>query len=436
MIIQFKIENWRSFQKETSFSMVASSERQYKEQIPVVKKYRNLRILPIAAVYGGNASGKTNFIEALSFLQHIVVRGTKPDSTIPVEPYRLNTQSLKQPSRFNLQLLIDEAIYEFMVVLTRKEILEEKLVKINSNSEVELYHRYKGISFDSSLKDQDFLNFIFKGTRDNQLFLTEAISRKADVFRPVYNWFKHQLMLIEPDSPFLGDFEKFSKKEHKINTILPRLDTGISRLGEEEVSFDNLLLPNDLKIKFQEDIKEGDMRYIRMGSNFLIINNKKGKLVVKRLIAYHYNTEGKEIKFELDKESNGTQRIIDLLPAFLDISTSGSQKVYVIDELDRSLHTLLTKKLLEIYLNNCSNQSRTQLLFTTHDLLLMDQKLLRRDEMWVTERNAQGVSDLFSFSDYKEIRNDKDIRKSYLQGRLGGIPKILLNRFLLDKEPE
>ena len=98
----------------------------------------------------------------------------------------------------------------------------------------------------------------------------------------------------------------------------------------------------------------------------------------------------------------------------------------MIDEVDRSLHTLLTRRLLQAYLASCSADSRTQLLLTTHDVLLMDQQLLRRDEMWVAERKLNGVSILVSFSDYKDVRYDKDIRKSYLQGRLGGIPRILL----------
>lgn len=126
------------------------------------------------------------------------------------------------------------------------------------------------------------------------------------------------------------------------------------------------------------------------------------------------------------QESDGSQRVIDLLPAFLELSATQSEKVYVIDEVDRSLHTLLIRCLLEGYLAKCSQNSRSQLLFTTHNVLLMDQDLLRRDEMWIAERNAEGVSSLLSFSEYKDVRYDKDIRKSYLQGRLGGILRILL----------
>jgi AAA15 family ATPase/GTPase len=132
------------------------------------------------------------------------------------------------------------------------------------------------------------------------------------------------------------------------------------------------------------------------------------------------------------QESDGTRRVIDLLPAFIWMLASGSKKVLVIDELDRSLHTLLTQKMLDYYFSNCSKDSRAQLLFTTHDVMLMDQHLLRRDEMWVTEREADGASTLTSLWEYEDIKVDTDIRKSYLNGRLGGIPRVLLDNALLN----
>jgi len=161
------------------------------------------------------------------------------------------------------------------------------------------------------------------------------------------------------------------------------------------------------------------------GNERFIVTRKNGELLAKKLITYHPNLDGTESKFEMSQESDGSQRVIDLLPAFLMLSAAKSTKVIVIDEVDRSLHTVLTRRLLEMYLSSCSPESRAQLLFTTHDVLLMDQDLLRRDEMWVAERNADGVSNLFSFSEYKDVRYDKDIRKSYLQGRLGGIPRLI-----------
>ncbi len=429
MLINFSLENWASFRDCMTFSMIASRERQHRERVPLAAKYQT-RILPIAAIYGGNASGKTNLFKALSFAKNLVVKGTQPESMIAVEAFRLDGNSAAKASSFSFELLIDETIYEYRFSVTRKAVFEERLVKITSTSEKVLYDRRDGKpNFCAGLDDVQFLLFAFKGTRDNQLFLTNSVSQKVETFRPVYDWFKNCLELVAPDSRF-EPFEQFLDEEHPLystmNEMLPKLDTGIAHLGGEEIPFDNLPLPDALKTMLKEDVQEGmSVRVISERSvDRYIVTRRQGELIAKKLVTYHPKSDGTETKFELQQESDGSQRVIDLLPAFLDISARKSKKVFVIDEVDRSLHSLLTRRLLEGYLESCTPESRSQLLFTTHDVLLMDQHLLRRDEMWVAERDASGASQLRSFSEYKDVRFDKDIRKSYLQGRLGGIPRI------------
>jgi len=211
--------------------------------------------------------------------------------------------------------------------------------------------------------------------------------------------------------------------------MLIQLDTGIIHLGGENISFENISFPDSLKTLIQEEVKEGmTIRIVSESTNDrFIISRKNGELVAQKLVTFHHKTDGSKTKFDINKESEGSQRVIDLLPIFLELSATSSTSVFVIDELDRSLHTLLTKQLLEAYLDNCSEKSCSQLLFTTHDVLLMDQNIFRRDEMWVTERDHCGISNLNSFSEYKDVRYDKDIRKSYLKGLLGGIPRIIAN---------
>lgn len=432
MIIQFTLENWMSFRNPVSFSMVASRERQHGERVPRVAKYPT-RVLPVAAIYGGNASGKTNFFKALSFVKNLVIKGTLPDSLIAVVPFRLDATMAQQPTRFSFQLLVEETIYEFSFALTRKAILEERLVQISSASEKVLYDRREGEpNFDKSLRDDQALRYAFKGTRDNQLFLTNTVSQQVDAFRPVYDWFKDTLDLVAPDSRF-EPFEQFFDEGHPLygtmSEALPQLDTGITHLGGELVPFDSIPMPDVLRANLQDELKEG--MAVRLMTEPVtdryVVTRKDGELIAKKLVTYHPDTDGVEIKFDIRQESDGSQRLIDLLPAFLAMSAARSKKVFVIDEVDRSLHSLLTRRLLESYLDSCSADSRSQLLFTTHDVLLMDQQLFRRDEMWVAERDNSGVSSLISFAEYKDVRYDKDIRKSYLQGRLGGIPRILLS---------
>ena len=430
MIIRFFVENWMSFRDQATFSMVASRERQHGERVPKLGKYQT-RVLPVAAIYGGNASGKTNLFKALSFAKTLIVKGTRPDSLIPIETFRLDGKKTNHPSRFAFELLIDETIYDFSFAVTRKAVLEERLVIITSTSEKVLYDRRDGqLNFDSSLAKDMFLQFAFKGTRDNQLFLTNSVSQKVDNFRPVYDWFKDTLELVAPDSRF-EPFEQFLDEGHPLyaamNEMLQRLDTGIVHLGSEEIPFENIQLPDPLKTELQEKVEEGMTVRLREEpiNARVAITREGGELIAKKLVSFHPKPDGTEAKFEIYQESDGSQRVIDLLPAFLELSAQTSPKVYVIDEIDRSLHPLLIRQLLEAYLANCSTGTRTQLLLTTHNVMLMDQQLLRRDEMWVAERDASGVSSLFSFSEYKDIRYDKDLRKSYLQGRLGGIPHIL-----------
>ncbi|NLU40794.1 MAG: ATP-binding protein [Firmicutes bacterium] len=430
MLVNVTVENWMSFRDSTTLSMGATKERQHGERIPRVAKYR-ARVLPIAVLYGGNASGKTNFFKALRFVQRFVVDGTYPDQKIPVQPFLLDNSSEK-PSRFSVTILVDETMYELSFAATRQSVLEEKLVGVLSSAERVLYHRTspkgEGIVFDPSLGDQDFLRFAARGTRDNQLFLTNAVSQNISTFSPVYSWFKDSLHFISPDArfgPFVRFFERESPLASAAQTLLARLDTGVVRLDGEEVPVDELPISESQLSELRSRLREDEVATLFAGRNRRIVILRDGdSLTAKKMVAYHRTVDGSECKFDMAQESDGTVRIIDLLPAFVDLSEHGSTDVYVIDELDRNLHTFVTKFFIEMYMASCSSSSRSQLLFTTHDLLLMDQKLFRRDEMWITERDQTGVSTLLSFAEYENVRYDKDIRKSYLLGRLGGVPRV------------
>jgi uncharacterized protein len=391
-----------------------------------------MRLLPTAAIYGGNASGKTNFFKAINFARHTVVMGSQPDARIPVEPFRLDAASRQDPSLFVFEFFVDGKCYEYGFSLTATEIVEEWLVEILKTTEKELFRREKDmIKFYGTLDKDKRLHFLFEGTRENKLFLTNAVSQKNERLRPLYLWFRDNLVLIAPDSRF-ESFDQFIRKDSPLrewmNDALSRLDTGVSRLGGEKIAFENLPLPPDLISKIKEDAVSDRVMRLRIdetGDRY-VLTVKDDEVVAEKMVSYHLDSNDEEVKFELRNESDGTLRIIDLLPLFLSIIQPEDQKVYIIDELDRSLHSLLIRQLLETYLTSCGKESRSQLLFTTHDVLLMDQDLLRRDEMWVVERDQQGGSELIGLSEYKEIRNDKDIRKSYLQGRLGGVSRVLM----------
>lgn len=435
MLLRFELENWASFRDSAELSLVASRERQHRDRLPRVEKFR-MSVLPVAAIYGGNASGKTNFFKALSFAKRFIVRGTQPDAPIGIRSFLLDAVSAAQPTRMTFELLIDELVYELSFAVDAKRVLEESLTRITSTSESVLYHRRgDSIDFDESLRgrsgDVPYLRFAFQGTRDNELFLTNSVSQNVVDFKPVYTWFRDQLNLIAPGTSFIPSellVQGASPLGDRVCEALVELDTGVTGLAVEDVRLDDLDLPEDLVEEIRQKTVDGGAVRFRdpeRNERFVITADDSGDIKVGRLVTRHAKTDGSEVTFDLRNEADGTQRAIDLLPAFCDLGEPGSRRVYFIDELDRSLHSMLTRQLLTAYLDHCSPESRSQLIFTTHDLLLIDQDLLRRDEMWVTERAADGSSTLFSFGDYEEIRYDKDIRRSYLQGRLGGVPRLL-----------
>ncbi len=427
MLIDFSVENWMSFRDKACFSMVGSRERQHNERVPRLKKYKT-KILPVASIYGGNASGKTNFFRALNFVRDIIVDGSLPDRDIFVEPFILDKNYRNKPSKFEITMFIDEEnmIYKYCFSVVRKGVVEESLTKIYPQKSEVLYDRKKSdLYLAPQLGDENFKKFLFKSTRPNQLFLTSTVFQNLNDFKPIYNWFRNSLELISPVSkfrPFEFLIENNNPLNDVVNNILPKLDTGIASMGSVDVRIED----SPVLAYETSRLEEGtSARISAPGNERFLIAKQDGELKAKKLVTFHEDSDGNPIKFNINQESDGTQRIIDLAPAFLEILFQDQKKTYIIDEVDRSLHTVLTRRLIETYLEKCNENSRSQLLMTTHDALLIDQNVFRRDEMWVAERDITGNSELIAFSEYKDVRYDKDIRKSYLQGKLGGIPRLL-----------
>ena len=326
MLVSFSLKNWMSFRDQVKFSMVATRERHHGQRLPRLDKYRT-RILPVAAIYGGNASGKTNFCAALAFAQRLILLGTRPDERIPVEPFRLDTEGGNQTSRFGFELLIDERIYEFSFAVTHEVILEEKLVEITSASEKVLYHRRDGEpGLHPSLAKDQRLKFTFQGTRDNQLFLTNSVSQQVDRFRPVYDWFRNTLTLVSPSASF-GPIEQFFDEKSPLHLgmseTLSQLDTGIEKLGSEEIPFEKLPIPEEIRTRFKEEVMEGStarLPSVLFGDEFCWVARKENELIAYRLVSSHRTADGTLISFRLHQESSGSQRLINLLPAFLELS--------------------------------------------------------------------------------------------------------------------
>lgn len=239
----------------------------------------------------------------------------------------------------------------------------------------------------------------------------------------------------KPGGSGLG-FAVASGKEGFLNyagKTLQRLDTGIIGLEGERVDVD--VLPQDVGLrKSIAGLKEDELITVVMekaagdyGFEILTAHAGEDRPVIERMRTLHMGSDGKKHSFGLGMESSGTQRPMGLLPMLFDLQAedgSVGSKVYIVDELDRCLRTMLTKQLIEDFLSKCSESTRKQLLFTTHDLLLMDQSLMRCDEIYIAQCGIDGHSELVGLAEYDGIRFDKDLIKSYLEGRFGGIPML------------
>ena len=416
MLIEFTVKNWKSFRDETKISLVAGNCLQNGRKLPEVCDY-DLKLLPIAAIYGGNAAGKTNFVEAFKFAQNIVLNGTEIDGDISVEPFLKDDESVNLTSNFMFKLLIGETFYDYRFSVNRSSVIGEELSEISTKGGKKLFFERKrdkiviGTDFiDESL--QSIKNF----TREEQLFLSNTMTLNINVFRPVYDWFKHSLRIIRPDKQYqtlLGAIDRNDTLLEDLNEVLYYFHTGISKI-------ENQKLKPEVAETLLEGQNDGDLR-----NRNINLSVKNGKPEASRLVSKYLTPSGKSVIFPLQKESEGTRRLIDLLPTFFDLTSNSELAVLVVDEVDRSLHSHLTKSLILSYLRTTDVNTRTQLVFTTHDLSLLEPEILRRDETWISERDIAGVTHLFSLDEFKDIPKNVNIREKYESGILGGIPNLL-----------
>ncbi len=441
MLLYFAVENWMSYRDEACLSMLGSLERQHKETLTKLPGWRSKCALPVVAIYGGNASGKTAMFKALAALRSMATTDVGVDGLLPVDPFRLDGRN--ERTSFDATFLAGSNVYRLYLEVKPTAVVYESLELVREKSNVLLYERDSSGKEDSVykfkdefFKDSSHISYVAQATRANRLFLESAVAQNVSELSEPHGWFANTLELVGVGSQAWSFAKAAGTQEGFLDfagETLSRLDTGVSKLIAEPVGLDalpkNALLHRNISelepdevITVVQDVEPGDY-----GFEMLIARAKDGEPDVQRLRTVHVGPDGKEHVFSLGMESSGTQRLMGLLPMLFDIAGMGGlteSKVYVVDELDRCMHTMLTKQLVSDFLKGCGAKSRKQLLFTTHDLLLMDQSIMRRDEMYVAQRGMDGRSELVGLAEFKDIRFDKDLVRSYLDGRFGGIPMI------------
>ena len=443
MLITFRFENFMSFNAESELSLLAGQTRSFPEQVVKGKTRNEADILKATILYGANASGKSNIIKALDFAKETITEGLKNAATLN-KWFRLDATNVLKPSRFEFEFKQNSKVYAygFEVVLATKTFLSEWLYEIGKTSEKTIFERKidaKGDSiFEGGFKPKGEAGTRYglfqKDVLKNQLFLYEINDRKTanlkgfEPFHETFHWFKEKLWVIYPDSTFaeLDVLGKNQTTQKTFSYFLNFFKTGIDALETIELDFEEATakFPDDLKAQILNDLTDSEehILQIKVGQQrFFFFKNADGSIKTNRLMTKHTSKDGKTtILFEVSDESDGTQRVFDLLPVL--IQATRKDIVLVIDELDRSMHPELTQKLLDVFFKNTAH-NESQIILTTHEANLLDLDFLRRDEVWFVEKNKFGESKMYSLEEYTP-RHDKEIRKAYLLGRFGAIPYI------------
>ncbi len=455
MLIRFTIENFLSFNERQSFSMIpgkGSLKSHHKTQ-----SLKGVSVLKTAIIYGANASGKSNLIKSIDFGKQMVLNGTRADNLISTDFYKLEKLDADRPAYFDFEIQHKEKNYAYGFIFNSKEIIEEWLFEITKKGQTKIFERTTVNSFDidyllkkNQLKsEQQFLEFIAKGTPRNQLFLTHIrntnVSDNISNFTDLYNvidWFQNALSVMYPNSKNLGKTFEILKDENLkqiFDVFLDYCDTGIDGIEFESIDLDKINLPThileDIKSQLLSKKSEKQTAFITNFNEdkyYTITKSKEHILQAKILKSKHLVEGGDYVLFDIKDESDGTKRMMDLIPIVVDFYKGGN--VFIVDEIERSLHPNLVRDLFEFILSKCHNIN-SQLIATSHEATLLTQKLLRKDEVWFTVKNRQGATHIHSLEDYS-VRFDKDIMKDYLIGRYKGVPKLgdrsKLERITLD----
>lgn len=453
MIVSFSVSNFRSFSAEQTLLLVASnrlsgSHEDHACSIPGTKE----KVLKTAVLYGANGAGKSNLFKALRYLKTIALKPRKKNSGIEREKFRFGAEA-DEPSVFDLQFIADSKLYRYGVKVDDHRIIEEWLCEVVGSKQKILYERITdeqgNVCVESGrtkFKRGKLGALITVGGPQNQSFLAtiQATLDSSDYdseLTEVINWFDDNLIFIGPDTSF-GSLGHLLASDSEFLTFagdfLRSASTGVSHLQPQktEISEAELrnLLPEKFVSKLLEDIAEDKdgiaIISLQQGNDLLIERSEENHFYRLSIQAAHEHQPGKVIPLDLSEESDGTRRLLNLLPA-LHVLQRGS-KVFFIDEIDRSMHPILARQFLEFFLKSCQG-GRHQIIITTHESTLLDLDLLRRDEIWFAEKDQSGASHLYSLADFN-VRTDQDIRKRYLQGRYGAIPFLGDLNALLENE--
>ena len=393
MLLQFKFKNHKCFYDETILDMMATSEKRHLDTTFDVK---GNKILPFIEINGANASGKTSVLEALMFMIGIIKNSNKFDinESLPTDAFAFSNK--EENSEYELSLYLNDYEYRYGFSLNKNGFSEEWLYKkkfsLNNNTKqwIVFERSNDNIHFGNSCDKYEKTWNLFKNSvNTNKLLILSNVALKEEdgIFRDIYNF---------------------------INKFYFRVERTLSSSVSIEILNENNLLYD----RFQNIINEFDP--CLLGIRIDKYRDETGKELFQ-INGVHKNIDSnKSILLPIERESDGTIKIFNIMPIILkNLETGG---VLCIDELDVKLHPLLFKKIVNMYKDKTLNKNNAQLIYTAHSTFLFNSDTLRRDQLYLVEKDNLGKSTLYSLSEFRNLRVDADYEKKYLSGQFGALP--------------
>jgi energy-coupling factor transporter ATP-binding protein EcfA2 len=415
VLIRFRVENHRSIYHEQELSLVASSLSEHPDALVRAERY-GLDLLRVAAVYGANASGKSTLFDALSFVSNAVQqshRSWAPTAGVPRMPFALDPGAAGAPSLFALDLLVDGIRHEYGFVVDSWRVLEEWLYAYPKGRRQEWFTRdvaqAKQFTFSRHLQGEN--RAISSLTRPNSLFLSAAAQNNHPMLTPIHEWITSNVLVVDEQTRAALEVIVIQRCLNDtfraaVQTLLEAADLGVTNIEliEEDVG--------TLVSRYNLQADEPNLQ-------LLFPYSPRGGAGVQ---LRHRAVSGvEEVVLPFEQESQGTRAMFSLAGAVVSKLRNGG--VLVVDELDRSLHPHLASKIVSMFNSPELNPHNAQLIFNTHDTNLLDADLLRRDQIWFTEKGDDGATRLFPLTDFR-ARKYENLRRGYLQGRYGAVPAV------------